>query len=106
MMLECGTDFRQLPEEKSLINLLGDNDCRLVHANNTTEASARTQHGGVAMLSYQRLSGFHTTTGRDPTGLGRWVWSIVGTDERKTVLVTAYRPVKPSSSVRGDRQRG
>ena len=106
LLIECGTDFRQVPEELQLLNLLGDNDCRILQANNTTEDSARTQHGGVALLSYQRLSGFHVSSGKDPTGLGRWVWTVVGTGDRKTVIVTAYRPVKPATSARRGGQRG
>lgn len=106
LMQECGTDFRQLPEEKSIATLLGDNDCRVVTANNVTEACGRSQHGGVAAVNFSRLAGFTMEVGKDPTGLGSYAWTYVGTGARKTRIVTAYRPVRPSKSVRKDWQRG
>ena len=68
LLQECGTDFRQTPESKSICSLFGDNDCRSAAANNVTEDSGRTQHGGVAAMNFPRLAGFTTETGKDPTG--------------------------------------
>jgi hypothetical protein len=82
LLLETGTDFRKLPEEKSLDLLLGDSDCRVTTANNVTEPSGRTQHGGVASLLFPRLAGFCIDSGCDPTGLGRYLWTTVGTTDR------------------------
>ena len=106
LLQECGTDFRQLAAHQSLDVLLGDSDCRTITANNVTEPSARTQHGGVAALNFPRLAGFTLETGKDKTGLGRWVYTYVGTSTRKTRIVTAYRPVKPSRSQLKGNQRG
>jgi hypothetical protein len=87
---KLGADFRQVPPEKSLDLLLGDHDCRAVTANNVTEPSSRLQFCGVGALAYPRAAGFVLASGRDPTGLGRWVWFLVGTGEQKTIIVTAY----------------
>ena len=59
--------------------LLGDSDCRFVTANNVTEESGRSQYGGVAALNFPRLAGFTMETGKDPSGLGRWAYTYVGT---------------------------
>ena len=106
LLQECGTDFRQVPEDKSFSALFGDRDCRSIAANNVTEASGRSQFGGVAALAYSRLAGFVLEVGKDPTGLARWVYLYVGTGERKTRIITAYRPVRPSRSLRRDDVRG
>jgi hypothetical protein len=107
MFFKTGTDFRKLPEEMGLDLLLGDSDCRVTRANNVTEPSARTQHGGVASILFPRLAGFCLDRGKDPTGLGRYQWTTVGTADRKTRIITAYRPIKPSRKKRtGDREGG
>jgi hypothetical protein len=76
---ETGVDFRQVPEELSFPNLLGDLDVRVATANNVTEDSARYQAGSVASVLMARLACFVLGWGRDPTGLGRWVRFLVGT---------------------------
>jgi hypothetical protein len=106
LLLETGSDFRQVPEEKKLELTLGDDDCVVVTANNITEGSGRSQYGGTATVNFPRLAGFTLASGKDKTGLARWVWTLVGTGERKTRIVTAYRPVKPSYSTLCDRRRG
>lgn len=106
MIQECGVDFRQVPSHKSLSTLVGGADSRIVCANNVTEPCGRTQYGGVAAISFARLAGFTLSTGKDPTGLGRFAWMQVGTAERRTRIVTAYRPVKPARSLRSNWQRG
>ena len=103
---EIGTDLRQVPPEKSLDLLLSDYDCRCVAANNTTEPSSRSQFGGVGALAYPRAVGFILGRDKDPLGLGRWAWMLVGTGDRKTIIVVSYRPVKPPKSVRLSFDRG
>lgn len=101
-----GTDFWQLSEDQAFDVLFGETDCRYVTANNTTEASAWTQYGGVATINFPRLAGFILEMGKDPTGLARWCYTYVGTASRKTQIVTAYRPVKPPHSQRKGKHRG
>lgn len=95
-----GTDFWQLSEDQAFDVLFGETDCRYVTANNTTEASAWTQYGGVATINFPRLAGFILEMGKDPTGLARWCYTYVGTASWKTRIDTAYRPVKPPHSQR------
>ena len=103
---ELGLDLRQVPADKSLDQLLGDYDCRFLGANNTTEPSSRTQFGGVGALAYPRAASFILGSGKDPSGLGRWVWYLVGSGDRKTIICVCYRPVKPPKSVRLSFDRG
>lgn len=106
LLQECGTDFRYLSEDQSFGARFGDSDCRYIAANNITENTGRSQYGGVAALNFPRLAGFTTGTGKDPTGLARWVYTYVGTGRRRTRIVTAYRPVKPARSLRNGGRRG
>lgn len=107
LLQECGTDFCQTPEDKSISSLFGDSDCRFVVANNVTEESGRTQQGGVVALNFPQLAGFTMETGKYPTGLPCWVYTYVGTPGRcLTRIVTAYCPVKLSRSLRRDMQCG
>jgi hypothetical protein len=55
LLQECGTDFRQTPDAKSIGSLFGDSDCRFVAANNVTEQSGRTQQGGVVALNFPHV---------------------------------------------------
>ena len=106
LLQECGTDFRYLSEDQSFGARFGDSDCRYIAANNITENTGRSQYGGVAALNFPRLAGFTTGTGKDPTGLARWVYTYVGTGRRRTQIVTAYRPVKPARSLCNGGRRG
>ena len=69
LLVECGTDFRKVPEEKKLDILLGDAECRYVTANNVTEPSGKSQYGGVAAFAYPRLAGFPVWA----AGPGSWL---------------------------------
>jgi hypothetical protein len=92
LLQETGVDFRQVPEDLSFPALLGDQDVRVATANNVTKDSARYQAGGVASVLYSRLAGFVLGWGKDPTGLGGWVWFKVGAAARWTIIIVAYRP--------------
>jgi hypothetical protein len=50
LLQETRVDFRQVPEELSFPNLLGDLDVCVATANNVTEDSAPYQAGGVASV--------------------------------------------------------
>jgi hypothetical protein len=102
LLQETGVDFRQVPEDLSFPALLGDQDVCVATANNVTEDSAGYQAGDVASVLFSCLAGFVLGWGKDPTGLGHWVWFKVGTAARWTIIIVAYRPVKPSCSARND----
>jgi hypothetical protein len=77
LLQECGTDFCYLSEDQFFGARFGDSDWRFVATNNVTENTGRSQYGGVASLNFPRLAGFTFETGKDPTGLARWVYTYV-----------------------------
>ena len=106
-IVEGGTDWRQVPEGKKFSDIVGGRDNkRSVAANNTTESSGRTQAGGAASVLLSRLAGFHLGSGEDTTGLGRWVWQLVGSGSTRTRIVTAYQPTRPQRRCSGNNRRG
>ena len=59
----------------------------------------RCQYGGTAMIAVNTLVSKINTTGFDESGLGRWSWVLMrGKRDTVTRIITAYCPVKPSSS--------
>ena len=57
------------------------------------------QPGGTMLISIDRPAHRIIETGRDETGLGRWVWQKYrGKQEITLRVVTAYRPCTPSSA--------
>jgi hypothetical protein len=52
------------------------------------------QWGGVMQLSKEHAAARVIESGRDPLGLGRWVWTLYppGKDNRLLWVITAYRP--------------
>ena len=49
--------------------------------------------GGVSIILRNEVAGRIHSSGRDPTGLGRWVWvRLRGYDNRMITVVSAYRP--------------
>ena len=103
---ETGVDFRQVPEDKDFDQLLEAPDCQTCSANNIREESSRYQHGGVASVCFSRLGSFITGRGQDPTGLGRWSWFRVGSPDRSTRIISAYRPTKPGNAKSSDTKAG
>jgi hypothetical protein len=67
-------------------------------AHNIHSTSRRThQYGGVAMWSIGKASHRVIGQGRDPSGLGRWVWTRYRGRNNVTLRIfTAYRPNPPS----------
>ena len=53
------------------------------------------------MMTLGRLSSFVLDTGVDFTGLGRWSWILVGSQEKRTRIVVAYQPCKPGTNSKG-----
>ena len=64
-------------------------------ANNRTEIpiSKPRQFGGTAILATDNLAHRITSTGRDPTGLGRWTWMKIQGGTAVIRIISAYRPV-------------
>ena len=61
--------------------------------NNELLLSQRSQAGGVASLTLNRLAYKITEKGVDPSKLGRWIWTKYQGKEGRTLrIVTAYRP--------------
>ena len=64
-------------------------------AHNTTEPrlSSRSQPGGVASMATNAFSTKVEGSGKDPTGLGRWIWThFGGKNGMKLKVFTIYRP--------------
>lgn len=55
------------------------------------------QPGGTSILSVNRSAHCIESSGRDPSGLGRWSWNIYrGKEGIRLAIVSAYIPVNPS----------
>ena len=56
------------------------------------------QYGGTAQISRGNAALQHVNMGRDPTGLGRWVWQrYMGKEQRVLRVITCYRPLPAHS---------
>ena len=61
--------------------------------------SGKVQRGGTATILREELTAYVTTSGVDPGGLGRWLWSLLEGEERyRTRVVTAYAPCGSAAS--------
>jgi len=65
---------------------------------NKHERINRSQHGGVSIATFDRLSQFVLESGSDPHGLGRWVWIKISSGSLTTIIVVAYLPCKSKAS--------
>ena len=55
------------------------------------------QYGMTASLSTEKLTVRETSSGRDPSGLGRWSWHIFrGQVNASLKIATLYRTVPPA----------
>ena len=91
-----------VPAKRQFSQLLcpGVSTCGIA-ANNVTETINRDQMGGTAITAIGRLSDVVKEVGCDTTGLARWSWLKVGTEEKSTRVVCGYLPCKPGNSARG-----
>ena len=102
---ETQADWSFATEEEKFKNLFGlrqDTRCQVGY--NTTEEKElrqRCQYGGTAMMTLGRLSTFVIDSGTDFTGLGRWTWILVGSGDKRTRIVVAYQPSKPTKTSKG-----
>ena len=80
--------FRRLPKNHS------------IHASNERFPHTRSPilFGGVGQFSFNTLCHAAMTSGSDPTGLGRWVWTrYQGRNSTTLRIITGYRPTVDSS---------
>jgi hypothetical protein len=59
---------------------------------NINERMWPNQFGGRAMMAMSTITPEVIDTGVDITGLGRWCWMLLGSDQKKTRIVMAYQP--------------
>ena len=61
-------------------------------AHNIHEKLTRYQPGGVSLITFDHLSHRVSSSGSDPSGMGRWTWQTIRCKTRNIQLVTAYQP--------------
>ena len=85
------TNWRKVPKSKQFSDLFGAGKPRRgISAHNVNEDKySCSPPGGTSGMLFGCLSTFVKEVGSGYTGLGRWVWIVVGEDEHHTRLVTA-----------------
>ena len=68
-------------------------------SNNTNELIGRRQQGGVMLAVKGEVAKYATSTGADPTGLGRWNYIDVVNREKKVRIISAYQCVRSKTSL-------
>ncbi len=67
--------------------------------NQNQQCTSKTQWGGTAQISRGQAAFRVMASGRDPTRLGRWVWTQYrGKGNRRLRVITAYRPCQKTES--------
>ena len=61
-------------------------------AHNIHEKLTKYQPGGVSLLTFDQLSHRVTSSGSDPSGLGRWTWQCIRCRTRSIRIISAYQP--------------
>ena len=61
-------------------------------AHNIHEKLTKYQPGGVSLVTFDQLSQRVSSSGSDPSGLGRWTWQCIRCRTRNIRIVTAYQP--------------
>ncbi len=76
-----------------VLGKLHDSYALFAHNNQEPELTDKIQYGGVGLIASSELKHRIIDNGKDPTGLGRWVWiRIQGKEGHTTRIVSAYRP--------------
>jgi hypothetical protein len=95
-MIETQTNFdsdQWTPPDGKLMDKIGVGTERKVIAASNMHCRDRCCAGGTAQMTFGPLSSFILSQGADTTGLGRWVWTLVGMEGgKKTRFITAYQP--------------
>ncbi len=97
MMAEIGLNWRKVGvNDRWFERVLGKfKTSRTVLAHNVTELcqSKVLQTGGVGLISTDEVTHRIMSTGKDPTGLGRWCWTrFQGKNGIKVRTISVYRP--------------
>ena len=95
-LLEHQTNWRMVARSLQFHELLGRDEQRVSVAASNVHSGVFNLHGGVAMMAFGRIVGY-ATTGKDKTGLARWVWMVFDSGHKRTRVVTGYRPNDKSS---------
>ena len=95
---EIGANLRMLPADAKFNDIMAASVRQTIAASNEHENFEKSLPGGVGMMVFGRLSNFVTAKDKDYLGLGRWCYVQVGTGVKKTWLIVAYNPVKPSQA--------
>jgi hypothetical protein len=95
-LLETQTNFdsdQWTPRDGKLMDKIGVGTQRKAIAASNMHCRDRCCAGGTAQMTFGPLSSFILSQGADTTGLGRWVWTLVGMEGgKKTRFITAYQP--------------
>jgi hypothetical protein len=76
-----------------VLGKLYDSYAIFAHNNQELDSTDRLQYGGVGLVASSEMKHRIIDHGKDPTGLGRWVWvRIQGKEGHTTRIVSAYRP--------------
>lgn len=100
-LIEINLNFPRLPSSLQWKERFKD----LLHKNTTcstnihSNTTDRTLFGGTAQLTQGTLAHRAISTGKDVSGLGRWVWTrFIGKNGTHLRFITGYRPVSANNS--------
>ena len=65
---------------------------QLSTAHNIHEKLTKYQPGGVSLISFDQIAHRVSSSGSDPSGLGRWTWHSIRCKTRNIRIITAYQP--------------
>jgi hypothetical protein len=95
-MLETQVNFDSdqcKPSDEKLIDKIGVGRDRKVIAASNMHCRDRCAAGGTAQMTFGPLTSYILSQGADDTGLGRYVWTLVGLEGgKKTRFISAYQP--------------
>ena len=92
---EVGINFGAKQQQRSFRKMVSSHGWQGMTVNAYNEhdtREGRMQPGGVAILVASRINHLVTDTGKDETGLGRWVWiELTGANGEKIRVYQLYR---------------
>ena len=103
--LELQTNWDKISSQNKYYELFGKGeDITSITAHNE-HSNIFNQYGGTTMSVIVPMSAY-TTSGKDDTGLGWWLWTMTDSDYKRMRFITAYRPVKKGGTTcRGKLQK-